>query len=214
MIEALKRKDSIEFTVSFNELMKPVGSSGGAKELLPGTPLCEFLTVVENNYVAPIQGATRETPFRFNVLDKVEYEQYLKKYKHYLEDKNLKKGNFKMHYDSSDIFYARRNSPFYIGKMGWINCDKFIEPTVSVNEIHFALNSHSEEDLKLIFYSGRRPSILKAVKIGNTWCFPNIPVNKEVTVQGTSLKDGVIQKASKTFKVQKKETLHQLEYTQ
>ncbi len=212
MIEALKKKDSIRFSVSFNELMKPIGSSGGEKELLPGTPLCEFLSLVGNNYVPSIQGAARETEFQFNILNKAVYENYLIEYKLYLKDKNLNKGNFKQHYDTTDVFYAKNNSPFFIGKIGWVNCDKFIESKVSVNEIHFTLNSNTEEDVKLFFYSGRRPSIIKAVKTGNTWCFPNIPVSKEVTVTGTFLKDGVIHKASKVFKVEKKETLHQLEY--
>lgn len=214
MIEALKKKDSIKFTVSFNELMKPIGSSGGEKQLLPGTPLCEFLALVENNYVPSIQGATWKTAFQFTLFNKDEYEKYLKEYKEYIEDKNIRKGNFKLNYNTSDVFYAHNNSAFFIGKIGWVNCDKFIEPKVSVNEIHFTLNSKTEEDVKLFFYSGRRPSIIKAVKIGNTWCFPNIPVNKEVTITGTFLKEGVIRKASKVFKVQKKETLHQLEYTQ
>ncbi len=214
MIEALKKKDSIKFSVSFNELMKPIGSSGGEKELKPGTPLCEFLSLAANNYIPPIQGATRETAFEFNVMDKADYEKYLREYKHYIEDKNLNKGNFKMHYDASDVFNAHSNSPFYIGKIGWINCDSYKGPMVNVNEIHFTLNSQTEEDVKLIFYSGKRPSIVKALKTGNTWCFPNIPVNKEVTVTGTFLKDGVIQKASKVFKAGKKETLRQLEYMQ
>ncbi|MES2139339.1 MAG: hypothetical protein V4511_06500 [Bacteroidota bacterium] len=213
MIESLKKKDTIKFSVSFANLMKPIGSTGGEKDLLPGMPLREFLTLVENNYVPSIQGATRETAFQFTVLNKVQYEKYLKEYKQYIEDKNLKKGNFKMKYDASDVFYAPSPYTFFIQKMGWVNCDKFSRPELRANEIHFTLNSKTEENVELSFNTNGRPSIIKAVKAGNTWCFPNIPINKEVTVTGTVLKDGVIQKASKNFKVQKKETVRQLEYT-
>ncbi|MES2287087.1 MAG: hypothetical protein V4547_15450 [Bacteroidota bacterium] len=214
MIESLRKKDSIEFSVSFAELMKPIGSTGGEKDLLPGMPLCEFLALVENNYIPSIQGATRETAFQFKVMNKVAYEKYLKEYKQYIEDKNLKKGNFKLKYDASDVFYAPSRYTFFIEKMGWVNCDRYSRPELRVNEIHFTLNSKTEENVELSFNTNGRPSIIKAMKAGNTWCFPNIPVNKEVTVTGTFLKDGLIQKASKVFKVQKKETLHQLEYTQ
>lgn len=212
MLKTMKKKDSIPFTVSFNELMKPVGSSGGAKDLLPGTPLCEFLKLCESSYVPSIQGATRETPFQFKVLDEKGYQTYFKEFKAYKADTNLRKGNFKLNYDSTDVFYSRKNAPFYIGNIGWVNCDKFNMQTVDLNQIHFLLNSAENEDLKLVFYTGRRPSIVKAVKIGNTWHFPNIPVNKEVTVTGTFLKDGEVYTASKVFKVKKEETLHKLEY--
>lgn len=212
MIKTMNKKDSIPFTVSFNELMKPVGSSGGAQDLLPGTPLCEFLKLCENNYVPPIQGATRETPFQFKVLDEKSHQTYFNEFKAYKADTNLRKGNFKLNYDSTDVFYSRKNAPFYIGTIGWVNCDKFNMETVDLNQIHFALNSAKDEDLKLVFYSGRRPSIIKAVKIGNTWHFPNIPVNKKVTVTGSLLKNGEVYTASKVFKVQKQETLHKLEY--
>lgn len=214
MIKSLKKKDSIAFSVSFAGLMKPIGSTGGEKDLLPGMPLREFLTLVENNYVPSIQGATRETAFQFKVMNKVEYEKYLKEYKEYIEDKNLKKGNFKLKYDASDVFYAPSRYTFFIQKMGWVNCDRYSRPEARANEIHFTLNSKTEENVELSFNTNGRPSIIKAVKAGNTWCFQNIPVNKEVTVTGTLLKDRVIQKASNSFKVQKKETLHQLEYTQ
>lgn len=214
MMESLKKKDSIEFSVSFAELMKPIGSKGGEKDLLPGMPLCEFLTLVENNYIPSIQGATRETAFQFKVLNKEEYEKYIKEYKQYIEDKNLKKGNFKLNYDTKDVFYAPSRFTFFIEKMGWVNCDRYNTSEVRVNEIHFSLNSKTEENVELSFNTNGRPSIVKAMKAGNTWCFQNIPVNKEVTVTATFLKDGEIRKASKIFKVQKKETLHQLEYTQ
>lgn len=214
MMESLKKKDSIEFSVSFAELMKPIGSTGGEKDLLPGMPLYEFLTLVENNYIPSIQGATRETAFQFKVLNKEEYEKYIKEYKQYIEDKNLKKGNFKPNYDTKDVFYAPSRFTFFIEKMGWVNCDRYNTSEVRVNEIHFTLNSKTEENVELSFNTNGRPSIIKAMKAGNTWCFQNIPINKEVTVTGTFLKDGELQKASKKFKVQKKETLHQLEYTQ
>lgn len=214
MVKALNQKEIIDFKVSFNELIKPTGSSGGLKELLPGMPLCEFLKLVENNYIPQIQTATRETPFEFTIFDKDKYETYYIEYAEYLKDEDINKGVFKYSYDSTMVFNSYKSKPFYIEKIGWLNCDKYLAqgPTKNLNTIYIALSSIKEEDVKLVFYSGNRPSVVKSVKVSNTWQFPNIPVGKEVTVTGTLLKNGEVFTSSKVFKVQKEEKLRQMEY--
>ncbi len=208
MIKVATDSVVMDWKVSFNEMRKPIGSSVGKKE--EGFP--EFMQLFKEGNVPSIAAASWSTPFRFRVIDKESYDEYLERYKEYLKLEDLSKGNYTMK-DGKRVFYARPNAPFFIGKVGWINCDKYKGPMVTVNNIAVKMNSEKNEKVKLVFKNGNRPSIIKPRKEGELWLFPNIPIKEEVTIIGTYSKNGKIYTSRKVFKVDRMEFIHELEYS-
>lgn len=212
MIKCLKNKDSLDFSVSLDELKRVIGSSGNSLEG-PGNALYEFIRLFEKN-IPTVNSASWETGFQFKVFDEPVYIQYVKEYEKYMKDNNINKEK-KLYFNGykDNLSYAYKTPRFYIGKIGWINCDRFMQPTISVNTVQLKMNS-SSENVQLILHPNRRPSIIKATKASESelWVFPNIPVGQEVTIIGTILKEGKVCKASQVIKIKKEEPIHELEY--
>lgn len=213
MIKCLKNKDSLNFSVSLDELKKVIGFSGGSLEG-PGTALYEFIQLFNKN-IPTVNSASWETGFQFKVFNEPVYRQYVKEYERYMKDSKIHKERQLYFHESKDnISYATITPRFYIGKIGWVNCDRFMQPTISVNTIQLKMNPDASENVKLILHPKIWPSIIKPTKLSESrlWVFPNIPVNQEVIIMGTILKDGQIYKSSNTIKVNKEEPIREIEY--
>lgn len=221
MVKMLQGRDTtFECTVSFSD-HKKVSGFGAGPAWINSEALKELVGLLDNNYTPFVQASAWQTQFVFKVMGEEDFKRYFDGYKAYKREVNLKKGNYMFGDIRGDVSYARPNARFYIGQLGWSNCDKprlMSKPfdVVVMNTVQLKCHSKEQENTRLIINKkGRGPSIISGIKHPDAelWMFPNIPVDAEVTLIGTLAKDGQLYKAEQTFKVKDKERVRELEYT-
>jgi hypothetical protein len=101
-----------------------------------------------------------------------------------LENKTLK------NVDDAELEYYI----FSVAKLGWINCDRFID---SENNINLIAKTKVSSNTKLKMVFNEFDGVLKANIVNNKYTFSNVPKGEKVTIIGIQNNDGAIMVAFK-----------------
>jgi hypothetical protein len=69
---------------------------------------------------------------------------------------------------------------FSSSKLGWINCDRFINLEKPATDLYVSCGNYSEIDIKLVFHSFK--SFLNGELSGTTCKFKGVPANEKITI--------------------------------
>jgi hypothetical protein len=97
------------------------------------------------------------------------------------------------------------NYVFAINKLGWINCDRFLDmPDDQKTDFIVNSNENIEQKIRLIFegVDGERTILNGDTKAGKT-IFKNVPLGQKITVLGIGLKNGTPILAKSKTKISK-----------
>jgi len=129
---------------------------------------CTFLMFIEPGNIIPLYQTDDEYVKSFN-------EKYAK-----LEDKPIKS------MDDAELSYYI----FSVGKLGWINCDRFIEYEEKVDLI---VDVNESPDLKLKLAFRNINGVLKPKIKNDKYVFYGVPVGEEATLIGIKTSDEKIE---------------------
>ena len=87
---------------------------------------------------------------------------------------------------------------FSVSKLGWINCDIFIDSKENIDVVTQTTVSPNTE-LKMVF--NEFDGVLKANIINGKYTFSKVPIGKQVTIIGIQNNDGEIMAAFKEVKI-------------